>query len=354
MEYRKLGRTGLSVSAIGLGTEYLNGRPQDEVVAVVHEAIDRGVNYFDVLFAGADYRDNLGAAFAGRRDRVLITGHIGCAETDGQYRKTRDIAECEELFADLLARLHTDHVDVLMIQFCDEEEDLRAIMAPGGMLELARRLRGEGKARAIGLSGHSVPVALQAVQSGAFDVLMFPVNIPSHGEPGREELYETCLRRNVGLVAMKPFAGGELLQRKEAPTVTPVQCLAYTLSRLGLATTVPGVKSLDELRAALAYLEACTEEKDFTPLLTALNRGTEGHCTYCNHCLPCPASIDIGETQRLLDSAGYGLTDELRAAYRALPAPAGDCLECGNCEERCPFHVAIIERLREAAHLFAS
>lgn len=95
MEFRKLGRTGLDVSAIGLGTEYLNGQPRETVVSVVHEAIKRGVNYIDLLFPFAEYRDSFGAALHGRRERVILAGHLGSTEKDGQYRKTRSAKRSE-------------------------------------------------------------------------------------------------------------------------------------------------------------------------------------------------------------------------------------------------------------------
>lgn len=351
METRRLGRTGLAVGAIGLGTEYLDDQPRDVVTAVVHEAIERGVNYIEALFAFAGYRDNLGAALKGYRDRVFIAGHLGCAETDGQYRRTRDPRENEHLFHDLLTRLHTDHVDVLIIQFVDEEEDYRQAMGPGGSLELAHRLQHEGKARFVGLSGHQTPVALQAVQSGQFDVLMFPVNLGQQAAPEVEALFHACARQGIGLVAMKPFAGGELLQPQNPKHATPVQCLAYVLSRVGVSTTVPGVKSVEELRAALAYLEAPDSEKDFQPALAGLE-GLSGSCVYCNHCLPCPSGIDVGRTTRLLVTAQYGLSADLLAAYRALPALASECTECGACVQRCPFGVDVVENMQRAAQLF--
>src|SRR5512135_3095447 len=172
MEYRTLGRTGLKVSAISLGTEYLNGQPRETVAAVVAEAIARGVNYLDIIFSFPDYLDNLGAALAGRRDEVFLALHVGCAETDGQYRRTRDIKECTTNFHDMLRRLGTDHADAIFVQNCDEQEDYDGIMSPGGLLELVERFRAEGKGRFLGFSGHSVPVPTQAVQSGRFDVLM--------------------------------------------------------------------------------------------------------------------------------------------------------------------------------------
>ena len=93
MKKRRLGRTNLKVSEISLGTEYLIDVSRDTVVEVVSEAIDNGVNYIDMLFAPAHHRDNFGAALIGKRDSVFLSGHLGAAETKGQYRKTRDIPE---------------------------------------------------------------------------------------------------------------------------------------------------------------------------------------------------------------------------------------------------------------------
>ncbi|MCK5022437.1 MAG: aldo/keto reductase, partial [Candidatus Pacebacteria bacterium] len=141
MKYRKLGKTGLEVSIIGLGTEYLNKKTKETVFSVVHEAIEEGVNYFDLVFAFPEYRDNFGVAFKGYRDKIIIAGHVGCAETNGQYRLTRDVKENETLFLDLLKRLHTDHVDILMIQMVNAFESYDRIMKPGGLMELAQRFQ---------------------------------------------------------------------------------------------------------------------------------------------------------------------------------------------------------------------
>ena len=123
MEFRELGRTRLTVGAIGLGTEYLHGQPRETVTAVVAEATERGVNYIDIIFSFSQYLDNLGAALAKRRDAVILALHLGCAETDGQYRRSRDVEECRRNFDDMLRRLRTDHADVIVVQNCDEQDD---------------------------------------------------------------------------------------------------------------------------------------------------------------------------------------------------------------------------------------
>jgi predicted aldo/keto reductase-like oxidoreductase len=373
METRKLGRTGLQVGVIGLGTEHLHKKPRKTVVSVIHEAIDRGMNYFDLVFSFSEYRDNLGAALKGRRDKVIVAGHIGCAETDGRFRKTRFVRECDILFHDLLRRLDTDYIDVLVLQFVDKEEDYEEIMKPRGLMELARRLQNEGKARAIGLSGHKIPVALKTVRSSEIDVLMFPLNLAWDVVPGREEILQACAEEAVGLVAMKVFAGGRIFQKREGQHVTPVQCLQYALSQTGVSTVVPGVKSISELKEVLHFLEATKEEKDFGPVIRDFQEDLNANCVYCNHCLPCPVGIDIGRTIQKLDkalaSSSDGLKDdyETRKKKRSFYFPgrirtavgshkhhssqSSACTECGVCTERCPFDVDVISKMKQAAEL---
>ncbi|NLT73883.1 MAG: hypothetical protein GXX94_06765 [Chloroflexi bacterium] len=370
MKTRILGRMGATVSSISLGTEYLIHKPQEHVDAVVHRAIERGINYFDVFFGQGFVRDIYGKAFAGYRDRVMLSAHLGAIEQDGESGRTRDPELAETYLEDYLRRFATDYVDVLFLHNIDAQDDYDTVMAPGGLADLAQRLRDQGKARAIGYSGHTVSTARQAVESGLIDVLMFPVNLGAHGVPGRRELYQSCAARNVGIVAMKPFAGGRLLQKEtqvslefwqtggggstleKRDSITPVQCLHYVLSQVGLSTTVPGCADIDQLDAALAYYDATEEERDFSGLLTSFEQYQPGECVYCNHCLPCPQGINVGQVNRLLDMGRFQMTDELSAMYRGLAANASDCIQCGSCEANCPFGVAVIDRMVEADALF--
>ncbi len=371
MRYRTLGRTGLQVSEVSLGTEYLIGKPHDHIVEVIHAALDAGINYFDLFGASPGFRDAMGAAFAGRRQYAYLAAHLGAALTEeGQYLKTRSLKICETFFADFLTRYATDYADVLMLHNCDKQNDFDVLFREDGPLGLALRLKEEGKTRFIGFSGHTVGTALQAVESGLIDVLMFPVNMAGNAVPGKKDLLKTCLARGVGVVAMKPLGGGKLLQgprtvrvahyqmggeaqkiTKRVP-ITPVQCLSYTLSQVGVCAAVPGCASVEELRGVLAYEDATEAERDFSDVITDFAQYVPGECVYCNHCLPCPAQIDIGQTLRLFDMAQQDFTPAIRAAYDAMPTHASDCTACGACEKRCPFGVPTVARIAEAAAFF--
>ncbi len=96
-------------------------------------------------------------------------------------------------------------------------------------------------------------------------------------------------------------------------TLTPAQCLSYALSQVGVSTTVPGCKNLNELAEALAYWHASEEERDFSEVFRAFADSASGQCVYCNHCLPCPVEIDIGKTLSLLDEAQRQSTTAARS-----------------------------------------
>lgn len=377
-----LGRTGIETSTIGLGLEHLEKAPFEEVAATVEEALEGGVRYMDLFMPSANIRDHIGRLMKGRRDRFQIQGHIGaCLQDDGQYYRTREPVKAERHAEDLLRRLGTDYVDALMMHFVDEPEEWAEASAPGGILDIAQRWKQQGKARAVGMSCHKVTAAMAAVQSGSIDILMFPVNPAFDLLPGetkleslweanpytglktagsqpvysRRDLYLACERNGVAVVAMKPFAAG-LIFYPENPSgivLTPVQCLQYTLSQPGVRVAVPGCKTPEQVKAALAWLTASEEEKDYSIILGKTDWNLAGSCMYCNHCLPCPAGIDIAATTRLLDSARkQGVTPALAAIYDRLPAPASACLLCGDCEKRCPFSVAVQANMQEASVLF--
>ncbi len=376
MECRALGKTGLQVSAVGLGTEYLMNKPQETFNDVIRAAVDGGVNYIDAFFADPVFRDQFGVALRGCRQQVYISGHLGSVVQDGQNAVSRDPREAERFFLDYLQRLGTDYVDVIMLHNYNDLADWQKITAPGGLLELAQRFQREGKARFIGFSGHNAPLTRQVVESGLIEVLMFPVNLACQAVPGFTELMAACAAQQVGLVAMKVFGGGTLLRKQStvyledfqigrtetmgAPTrwekpetITPTQCLAYVLAQAAVSTTVPGCKSVQEMAEVLAYWGTGPAERDYSALLPAFEHYPSGQCVYCNHCLPCPAGIDIGKVSSLFDQAQTGITPEVRAAYDALPSNASDCLSCGDCEARCPFDVPMVERMAQAAERFA-
>lgn len=379
MKYRTLGKTGLSVSEIGLGAEWLERHNAQEVKEIIDRCEEAGINILDCWMSEPNVRSNIGKAIAGKRDRWIIQGHIGSTWQDGQYVRTRQMDKAKEAFEDLLARLGTDYIDLGMIHFVDEVREFHQIM-DGEFLEYVLKLKQDGVIRHIGMSTHNPQVAKLAAQSDIIEMILFSINpafdlLPAseniddyfkekydeslHGiDPEREDLYRICEQNQVGITVMKGYAGGRLFSDQTSPfgvALTPVQCIHYALTRPAVASIMAGYDSVGHVDAAVAYETATDEEKDYASVLAkAPLHAYYGQCTYCGHCAPCPVGIDIAMVNKLYDLAV--MQDEipatLRAHYEQLSANARDCIGCKGCETRCPFGVAVDSRMEKTAKLF--
>lgn len=316
MKYRMLGRTGLEVSEIGLGGEWLERHNTQEVKEVVDACEQAGINILDCWMSEPNVRSNIGKALAGRRNKWYIQGHIGSTWQDGQYVRTRQLHKVKEAFEDLLTRMQTDYIDLGMIHFVDETAEFDRVIQ-GEFMAYVRRLKETGRIRHIGLSTHNPDVARLAAEQGEIEMILFSVN-PAFDlrpatenideyfaeeyedglagiAPEREALYKICEQQNVGITVMKGYAGGRLFDAKTSPfgvALTPVQCLHY--------------------------------------------------------------GIDIAMVNKLYDLAVMQeeVPATIRAHYEQLKASAADCIGCKACESRCPFQVAVAERMEKAKSLF--
>ena len=128
MRYRELGNTGLKVSEIGLGAEWLERHNGPEVKAVIDRCAQAGINILDCWMSEPNVRSNIGAALKGQREKWIIQGHIGSTWQNGQYVRTRDLDKVQAAFQDLLDRMQTDYIDLGMIHFVDEKAEFKKIM----------------------------------------------------------------------------------------------------------------------------------------------------------------------------------------------------------------------------------
>lgn len=381
MNYRQIPHCDFKVSEIGLGGEHLEKKEKSLVDEVIGAALDGGINIMDVFMPQPEVRTHIGDAIRPVRQKVHLQGHIGATLENGQYKRSRDVAVCDEFIRDFLARFHTDYIDIGMIHFVDDLDDWHTVETQG-ILEYALQLKQKGIIRAIGLSSHAPNTALKAVQSGHIDVLMFSVNpmfdlLPEQTpiddlferktyeqgansgiNPSRQQLYETCAQLGVGITVMKTLGAGLLLNAESSPfgqPLTVAKCEHYALTRPGVASVLIGCNSVEQVSQALQYETLSAQEKDYTAVLNTSQRySANGACMYCNHCLPCPQEIDIAAVHQYYDLASSlsEVPATVREHYLALHAHASDCIACAACEERCPFGVVVIQNMERAAVLF--
>lgn len=291
MIYKELGKTGLKVSELGLGTEFLFRETKSTTADVIRFAIKNKINYFDILFTVHDYLEKLSTAIKGHRTELIIAGHIGTKDQEGKVKKSRKTEECNREFLKLLDVLDIDFVDIINIQFVTST-DLPKLYNKGGLYDLALSFQKEGKAKFLGLSTHNASIAVQAANSGKFDTIMFPFNLANHFLPHRNELLTACLKKRVGLVAIKPLAAGKLmmrnrttyigkyqtggisLKRKIPKDLTSSQCINYVNSLDGVSVVLGGVKNVDELSENLKYSIQREKNKDFSSLIEFFRENT--------------------------------------------------------------------------------
>ncbi len=380
MRYRELGKTGLMVSEIGLGGEWLERHNTEEVKEVIDVCDREGINILDCWMSEPGVRSNIGLALKGRRERWMIQGHIGSTWENGQYVRTRELEKVRPAFEDLLARLQTDYIDLGMIHYIDDVQEFEQVTG-GEFMEYVRQLKREGVIRHIGMSTHNPDTARMAACQGEIEMILFSVNpafdmLPPVSNideyfaeqyderlggiaPEREELYKLCEQNGVGITVMKGYAGGRLFDPERSPfgvALSPVQCLHYALTRPAVASVMVGFDTPQHVYDAVAYETATEEEKDYASVLASApsHAFSTGQCTYCGHCAPCPARIDIAMVNKLYDLAVMHsqVPATVRAHYEALRANASDCIGCRTCEGRCPFHVPVAERMQKARELF--
>lgn len=379
MNYRRLGKTNLMVSEIGLGAEWLERCTKEECINLVKYCEEKGINIVDCWMSEPNVRTNLGLAIKNSRSKWIVQGHIGSTWQNNQYVRTRDVKKAQEAFEDFLTRLNTDYVDLGMIHYVDEEKDFNEIIN-GPFIEYVYSLKKMGKIKHIGMSTHNPRVAKMAVEKGIVEMILFSINpafdfLPSTEDvddyfkdefddelnginPERAELYKLCEKEDVGITVMKAFAGGRLFKEDTSPfkaSLTPTQCIHYALTRPAVASILGGFASINEVDESLHYENATDEEKDYASVLanTPKHRYT-GDCTYCGHCAPCPKHIDIAMVNKLYDLATMqsNIPSSIMNHYEVLSHHASDCIKCGGCEKRCPFGVKVISRMEKAEKLF--
>lgn len=330
MEYRNLGKTGLKVSRLGFGGIPIQRIDAEGTRKLMHQLLDAGVNYIDTARGYTVSEEYLGFGLDGIREHFILA-------TKGRaLTKAAMQADIETS----LRNLRTDYID--LYQFHNPSAaDLEQILAPGGAMEAMQEAKAAGKIRHIGVTTHSVELFARLVEMDWVETIMFPYNIV---ENQAQELIEKCAEKGIGFICMKPLAGGAIEDGRLA--------LRYIAANDAVTEIIPGMAAPEELEQNIAAIN------DTTPLtdaeLAAMQQirdalGTQ-FCRRCNYCAPCTVGISI-PSAFLFEGylSRYGLEDWARDRYNAMAHTASDCIECGACEPRCPYHLPIREMMRKVA-----
>ncbi|HOE97008.1 MAG TPA: aldo/keto reductase [Candidatus Sumerlaeota bacterium] len=251
---RPLGRTGEELSIIGFGGIIVMNQTPAESANYVAEAVDRGVNYFDVAPSYGNAQERLGPALKPHRDRCFLACKTGM----------RDAAGAEKELHESLRLLQTDHFDLYQLHgITDVEKDVNAAFAPGGCMEPILKAREAGKIRFLGFSAHSEEAANAAMDQFDFDTILFPFNFAAwHKGQFGPNIHQRAGERNMGRLALKAMAHQSVGNREKKwdkcwyipidETDTAALGLRFTLGLPVVAAIPPGHWQLFDMALRLA------------------------------------------------------------------------------------------------------
>jgi aryl-alcohol dehydrogenase-like predicted oxidoreductase len=264
---RPLGRTGVNVSALGVGGHHLGDfNTVEGAIRLVHEALDAGITFFDNCWEYWDGRaeDWLGRALKGKRDQVILMTKV-C--THG-----RGAALALKMLDESLRRLQTDHLDLWQVHGVSFDNDPELAYARGGVIEALDRAKQQGKTRFVGFTGHKDPaIHLDMIRRGyPFDTVQMPLNcLDATFRSFEKQVLPEVNKRGIAALGMKSMGG--TAGAVKSGLVKPEEMLRYAMS-LPVATTISGMDSLDVLRQNLRVA------RGFTPMSAAEMQALRDRC----------------------------------------------------------------------------
>ncbi len=331
MDTVRLGRSGLEVTRIGFGSIPMQRLNDQDAVRVVRAALDGGLNWIDTANAYGTSEERIGKAIAGYDRSSLKVFTKSHGKDPGTVRSQVELS---------LERLGLSYLDLFQFHLVPSPEEWRR-MEEGGTLEAALRLRDEGMIRHLGASAHNPDAALAVAGDPRIEVLQYPFNFIVNREA--EEVLESCRRHDVGFIAMKPFGGGAL-GRASA-------CIRFLMSYPGIVTD-PGFEKLEEVEEVLAlWREGAPLSPEDRAAIERLRSelGTR-FCRRCGYCAPCPNGVEIVTLMSADSLVKRFPVERLTTGWPAEARESADlCIECRECEEKCPYELPITEQIRQGA-----
>ncbi|CEQ28679.1 aldo/keto reductase [Paraclostridium sordellii] len=324
---RVLGKTNLKINRIGFGGIPIQRVTQQDTNKIIDELINQGINFIDSARGYTVSEEYIGNAIEGKRDNFILASK-SMSRTYEDMLKDVDIT---------LKNFKTDYIDLYQLHNVklDEYENIfNDNMAYKALLDC----KSQGKIKNIGITSHSIDTIKKAVRDEKFDTIQFPYNIV---EDQADEIFREAHKRNIGIIVMKPLAGGAINNAKLA--------IKYILSKEYIDVVIPGMDSVDQVLENISVLENLDIYKeDELKIEDIRNQLGNRFCRRCEYCMPCPVGINI-PMNFLLEGyySRYNLKEWSKERYNSLDIKASDCVECGKCESKCPYDLPIREMLKE-------
>jgi predicted aldo/keto reductase-like oxidoreductase len=331
MEKIRLGKTDMMVTKLGYGGIPIQRIAEDEAIAVVKKVIELGITFIDTANAYTNSEERIGKAISGQRERLIIA-------TKTLARTAEGVAEHLDLS---LKRLGTDYIDLYQFHNVSNSNTLEQILKPEGPMTIAEKEKGKGRIRHIGVSSHQIDTAIEIVKSDRFETIMFPFNFIS--DEAAIELIPLARKHDVGFIAMKSMAGG---------MIDNASIAFKFFSQFPDVLPIPGIEKVTEIEEIIRILEAGEEmtEAERQEMQRIKQDVGSTFCRRCEYCQPCTAEIPISTVMQFASIMKRMPPQRIfTGRIAASLEKAAECVECGDCEERCPYHLPIMEMIGKNA-----
>jgi len=333
MQKMRLGKSEMAVTRIGFGGIPIQRLNEEESLRVVRFALDAGINWIDTAHGYSSSEERVGRAIKGyARGEFFIF-------TKGPGRNPKTIREQIELS---LKRLDISYIDLYQFHFVPNRE-IWEKMKENGTREAVRRLRHQGVIRHIGASAHTEEAALAILEDPEIEVLQYPFNFIVENEG--KAILEQCRKRDIGFIAMKPFAGGVL------ESASP--CIRFLLQFEDLVAD-PGFEKNMEVEevAALARENKPLSDQDRRIIHLLREELGNNFCRRCGYCTPCAHGVQIIPLMTMDSIVKRFSMELLKSGWPHEAAMSLEkCIECGECEDKCPYRLPIMEQIRQGAEI---
>ena len=321
-----LGSTGITTPQNAFGALPIQRIPEDTAVHLLRKAHEGGMVYFDTARGYSNSEERLGKAFKGIRDEVFIATKT-MAETPEDFWKDLETS---------LLNLQTDYIDVYQLH------NMKQCYRPDdgtGIYECMLEAKRQGKILHIGATEHRIGVAEEAIESGLYETLQYPFSYLS--TPREIKLVEKCAQANMGFVVMKGMAGG-LITRGRA-SMAFVNAHPHALP-------IWGIQREEELDEWLSYMDDTPElDEEMMAYIESERAELAGNfCRSCGYCMPCTVDISIKDCARMSLMIRRAPSEKwLTEKWQKEMAKIDECVECHQCESRCPYGLPVPELLRQ-------
>ena len=333
MQKRRLGRTNLMVSCIGLGGMGFMSKnyERDDFYRVINAALDEGVNFIDTARSYYDSENIIGQAIKGRRKDCFLA-------TKTFLRSANTVKK--EIIASL-KNLKVEKIDLYQVHHIQYDYELERVLAEDGALSALKEAKKEGKIDYIGFSSHNPKVAIKCIQTDEFDTAQIPFNLIEREYI--DGILKAANEYDVGIIVMKPLAGGKLTNAELA--------LRFILS-YNISVVIPGCSAVEQVKTNAEV------GRDFIPLTEQEKEGVfkrlgnleENFCRRCRYCeQACPIKLPIPDIFRCEEHLLYNAT-YARNEYRKFQNEFRKCIDCGECGRICPYKLPVRKMLKKANH----